>query len=154
MDNLFEILQIGTLDGLIWFPFVLGVGLIFKHQKIIDVSIDGVAILCGITCALIWTNSQSYILSGIASVICGIFCYTLLWFGINKFQINSMLAGILFSIIAYAISVLIVGESLVLKGTNLFPSFTSFSVLPVIIALIVAIVAELFYKTNLNTGQK
>jgi ABC-type lipoprotein export system ATPase subunit/ABC-type uncharacterized transport system permease subunit len=152
MTNLFEILQIGILDGLIWFPFVLGVGLIYKHQKIIDVSIDGISILCGITCGLIWTSSQSYLLSVLASVICGISAYTLLWFSIQKLRINPMLAGILFSIIAYAVSVLIVGESLVLKGTDLFPSFSSFSFLPLIIAIAIALVAEFFYKTNIGTS--
>ena len=56
MANALEILRLGLFDGLVWFPFVLGIGLLYKHLKIIDVSIDGTAVISGIACAWIWTD--------------------------------------------------------------------------------------------------
>ena len=61
-----------------------------------------------------------------------------------------MLAGILFSLVAHALSVILVGESLVLTGTKMFPSFMSFSIVPFLVVAVTAIATEAFYRTDLG----
>jgi hypothetical protein len=60
--DLANIIRIGLADGLVWFPFVLGVGLLYTYFKEIDISVDGIAVLSGIGCAFIWRLSGSYLL--------------------------------------------------------------------------------------------
>lgn len=154
MGSSLEILRIGFLDGLIWFPFVLGIGLLYKHLKIIDVSIDGTAIICGIACAWIWTLSRSYTLSIFGAIVFGVAGYSVVWILITKLRINAMLAGILFSLIIHALSVILIGESMVLSGTGLFPSFLSFSVIPLVTTIITGSGAEIYYRTNVGVSTR
>lgn len=154
MVNSLEILKIGFLDGLIWFPFVLGIGLLYKHLKIIDVSIDGTAIICGIACAWIWTLSGSYTLSIFGAIVFGVIAYTIVWSLITKLRINAMLAGILFSLVIHALSVILIGESMVLTGTRLFPSFLSFSLIPLVTTLVTGGGAEMYYRTNVGISTR
>ncbi len=151
MDGFAEIIRIGFVDGLIWFPFVLGVGLLYKHFKVIDVSIDGTAVISAIACGWLWIQTHSYALSITAAVLTAVIGYTVVWSLIMQFKINAILAGVLYSLIMHALSVILIGESLVLNGTRLFSSFLAISPIPIIAAVATAGASELFYKSNVGT---
>lgn len=51
---LFELSADGFINGLYWLPFVLGVGLLYKNMKTIDISIDGIAIISIISFVKTW----------------------------------------------------------------------------------------------------
>lgn len=154
MDGLFEIAKIGFSDGLIWFPFVLGVGLLYRHLKIIDVSIDGTAIAAGIVCGLVWNLTKSYPLSILAAILYSVLAYSVVWVIISKLGVNTILAGILYSLVVHAISVILVGESLVLSGTDLFPGFLLLSPIPIVAATFIFSGTEMFYKTNIGISTR
>lgn len=50
MSNISDIMTICLRDALILFPLVLGIGLLYSHFRVLDVSVDGIVILCGIVC--------------------------------------------------------------------------------------------------------
>ncbi len=151
MENFSEILWLGFTDGLLWFPFVLGIGLLYKHFKVIDVGIDGAAVISGIACGWVWIHTQSYVLSVSAAIFTAVIGYTTMWFLITQLRVNAILAGVLFSLIMHALSVILIGESLVLNRTNLFSSFFALSPVPVVAALCTAVGSELYYRSNIGT---
>ena len=122
----FQLLSDGFRDGLYWLPFVLGVGLLYKNMKTIDISIDGISVISIIAFVATWRWLQtaeffyssptiSLLLSALTSICCAAVCYSLLFVLIHKLRINSIFAGIIFSFVLYAISVLAIGESLSLR---------------------------------------
>jgi putative ABC transport system ATP-binding protein len=151
MDNFYEILRLGFVDGLVWFPFVLGIGLLYKHFKVIDVSIDGTTVISGIACALVWIHTRSYSLSIAAATLTAIAGYSVMWVLITHLRVNSILAGVLYSLIMHALSVILIGESVVLNGTNLFASFFDISLIPMVVMALTAMGSELFYRSNIGT---
>jgi putative ABC transport system ATP-binding protein len=118
-----EIAQIILRDALVVYPVVLGVGLLWSHSRILDVSVDGVVVLAGIACAAAWRTSHSYAISVGAAVACGVLCSSSVHLLVQRLKINSIMAGLAFSVIVYAVSILLIGESLVLPGTSLLPGF-------------------------------
>lgn len=154
MDGFFEIAKIGFSDGLTWFPFVLGIGLLYRHLKLIDISIDGTAIAAGIACGFVWNVTKSYPLSILAAILYSILAYSVIWATITKLGVNAILAGILYSLVVHAISVIFVGESLVLSGTELFPGFLLLSPVPIVAAIFTFCGSEMFYKTNIGISTR
>lgn len=154
MDGFLEIIKVGFSDGLVWFPFVLGIGLLYKHLKIIDVSIDGTAIICGIACGATWLLTKSYSLSILAALASGLMAYTIMWGLITRLRVNPMLAGILFSLVVHALSVILIGESMVLRGTALFPSFLALSLIPLTTTVAIGVGTELFYRSNIGVSAR
>lgn len=120
-----DILRIGIADGLIWFPIVLGVGLLYTYFRELDVSVDGNVVLSAIVSAFVWRATESYSLSIAAGAITGV-AGSLLVAGIQVvFRVGSLMAGIVFTLAAHALSVILIGESLVLPDTSLFGGFGS-----------------------------
>jgi ABC-type multidrug transport system ATPase subunit/ABC-type uncharacterized transport system permease subunit len=154
MAEFLEMIKVGFSDGLVWFPFVLGIGLLYKHLKIIDVSIDGAAIICGIACAWAWLITKSYTLSVIAALLSGAVAYTVMWGLITKLRVNPMLAGILFSLMVHALSVILIGESVVLTGTALFSSFLTFSPIPLAATVVAGASTEFYYRSNIGVSTR
>jgi ABC-type lipoprotein export system ATPase subunit/ABC-type uncharacterized transport system permease subunit len=151
MRGFSEILRLGFADGLIWFPFVLGIGLLYTHFKVIDVSIDGTAVMSAIGCAWVWTRTGSYSLSLGGAVLVGLAGYTVMWSLITQLRVNAILAGVIYSLIMHALSVILIGESIVLTGTKVFSSFLAVSPLPILAALLTAGSSEFFYRSNIGT---
>lgn len=150
MTDLANILSICTRDALIAFPLVLGVGLLYSHLRVLDVSVDAVAVLAGITCAIVWRESQSYSLSLASAILCGIGCSWIVCILTSKLAIEPIMSGLVFAIVVYATSILLVGESVPLLETSLLPGFLTFPWwLPAIsVALIVAV--HSFFGTRLG----
>ncbi len=137
-----DLLPIILRDALIVFPLVLGVGLLWSHSRTLDVSVDGIAVLAGIACATVWRATSSYTLSLGAAVLCGITCSLIVCLLVQRLRINSIMAGLAFSIVAYAGSILLVGESIALPGTALLPGF---QIIPAWLPALAAVLCVLSY---------
>jgi ABC-type lipoprotein export system ATPase subunit/ABC-type uncharacterized transport system permease subunit len=143
-----ESLLIGLKDGLVWFPFVLGIGFLYTYLKVIDVSVDGIGIICGVVSAIAWEYSHSYPISIICSMILGSVLSGMIALLIILFKIEPLMAGIIFSLAAHSISVLWVGESFTIQDTALLPGFTLIPLWLPILLLIVGFISQLFYTTR------
>lgn len=152
--NISDILRIGLADGLIWFPFVLGVGLLYSYFKEIDISVDGIAVLSGIGCAFVWRYYDSYTLSILAGIIIGIFGSTIICILQTTFKISGLMSGIVFSLAAHSLSVLVIGESLVLPRTNLIAGFGIVQWWQIPLALILIIFTFVFYNTRFGIAAR
>jgi ABC-type glutathione transport system ATPase component len=143
-----SIFLIGFNDGLIWFPLVLGIGFLFTYYHEIDISIDGNAILSGIICAYVWRLTNSYIVSICAGIGAGVFFSTIV-VSINIYLgVPSLMAGVLFSLVGHSVSVLLVGESLILPDTHLVNSFGHTNWWFLFLVAFVAVATTIFYHTR------
>ena len=144
----FEILFEGLKNGFFWLPFVLGVGLLYKNMKIIDVSIDGIAVVSIISFVASWNFTNSLFFSIVASIACAVICYMLLSVFIYEFKINAIFAGIIFSLILYAISVIAIGESLPLRTYNNYAFVNTLSKYFPFVSMAVIVFVDLFFRTK------
>ena len=149
-----DILRIGFSDGLIWFPFVLGVGLLYTYFKEIDISVDGIAVLSGICCAFTWKITESYFISILAGVIFGIFSSILVCSLQTIFRISGLMAGIVFSLVAHSLSVMIIGESLVLPNTRLISSFGVITWWQIVVTVVLILMTFIFYNTHFGIAAR
>lgn len=147
-----ELLSEGISNGFFWFPFVLGVGLLYKNLKTIDVSIDGITIISIIVFVVTWNSTSSLLWSASATIICAIICYSILSVLIYEFKVNAIFAGIIFSLILYAASVVAIGESLSLNNQHNFAHLKLFSKFFPFLSLIVALGMDLLYRTKLGVS--
>ena len=157
----FQLLSDGFRDGLYWLPFVLGVGLLYKNMKTIDISIDGISVISIIAFVATWRWLQtaeffyssltiSLLLSALTSICCAAVCYSLLFVLIHKLRINSIFAGIIFSFVLYAISVLAIGESLSLSTFDNYKYFNNTAKVLPYLSLPLAIAVAIFFRTKLG----
>jgi len=149
-----EILRIGFADGLVWYPFVLGIGLLFSYFKEIDISIDGVAILSSIACAVVWRQTGSYFLSVLAGILIGLCCSSIVCIFQVLLKISGLMAGIIFSLVAHSLSVIWIGESLVLPETRLITGFGEVRAWQFVLVIILMAITIIFYKTHLGVAAR
>ena len=145
-----DILSIGLRDGLIWFPLVLGVGLLYSKFKEIDLSVDGVTVISGIMSGLIWNTTHSYALSIIAAIVIGAALSGAVSLLAWKIRIGFLMSGIVFSLGAHAVSVLWIGESMALNQSSLMPGFETTPLWLPLMAILIAVAFEAFLRTNLG----
>ncbi len=142
-------------------PFVLGVGLLYKNMKTIDISIDGISVISIISFVVMWRWLQtqfffsthhtfSLLIAAFASIVCGVVCYILLYCFIHKLKINAIFAGIIFSFVLYAISVLAIGESLSLSNTDNYKFFSAADRILPYLSLPLAMATAFFFRTKLG----
>lgn len=148
---IWELLLDGITNGFYWFPFVLGVGLLYKNLKTIDVSIDGVAINSIIVFVITWNATGSLLLSGGSTILFAIVCYIVLSILIYEFKINAIFAGVIFTLILYAVSVIAIGESLPLKNNYSINVNDIATYLP-IASIIVALLIDLLFRTKMGVS--
>lgn len=150
MKEIQYIFEIALTEGMVWFPMVLCVGIIYQYLKTIDAAIDGIVIISSIAFSLSYNLFHSFLLSVFISTSTSTFCYFLIGNLISKLKANSILVGIIFSLILHSISVLLVGESLRLDFETL-----SFIQKPSIRYLIILIlIVSLYYLQNTIYGIK
>lgn len=158
---LFELFADGLVEGFYWLPFVLGVGLLYKNMKTIDISIDGIAIISIISFVATWRWLQlqptfemrfipSLLIAAMSSVCCAVLCYMLLYVLIHKLKINAISAGIIFSFILYAVAVLAIGESLSLSTVDNYKFFIATEKYFPFLSLLLAGCVALFFRTKLG----
>jgi ABC-type multidrug transport system ATPase subunit/ABC-type uncharacterized transport system permease subunit len=143
-----EILLNIFVSGLLWFPFGLAVGLTYRHLKLIDVSIDGVAVVAGIGTALTWRVVESLPLSLLVATLLGVSCSILLGGMIHALRIEPLLAGVLLTLGLHSVSVLAVGESLPLPGTRVAGAPGDFLGLLAGLAAALILLTTLFYRSH------
>ena len=145
-----DILTIGVRDGLVWFPLVLGLGLLYAKFREIDVSVDGVTITAGLVAGAVWNATSSYALSIGAAIVVGAVLAGFVSFAAWKLQVGFLMAGIVFTIGAQAASVLFVGESLALQRSLLMPGFQELPLWLLGLAFALAVALEALLRTNLG----
>jgi ABC-type multidrug transport system ATPase subunit/ABC-type uncharacterized transport system permease subunit len=145
-----EVVNICVRESLILFPLVLGVGLLYTHIRLLDVSVDGIAIASGIVCALVWTASKSYAFSIVSAIICGVLCSWIVCIMVSKLSVIPIMAGLIFSLAIRSISILIVGESITLPETKLLPGFTTISWWLIVLTILIAVGSYQFFFTRLG----
>lgn len=148
LSEITKILEIGFLNGILWFPFVLTIGLLYRYLKFIDVSIDGIAVINCIVFTITWNNTHSLVLGLITTIGVSAILYSLVSLLIYELKINNLLAGIIFTLVLHSISVVLVGESLTLDYETLPFLSTTGSIL--LISFSLAIITDIFFRTNIG----
>lgn len=151
-DMFGELLVEGLTSGLYWFPFVLGVGFLYKYLKIIDVSIDGIATVSIISFVLMWNETQLLAPSIGIAIVSAIAMYALFSFLVYELKINAVFAGIIFSLVLYSLSVIIIGESVPLRAGNYYPQLKLVGQILPLLSLALAALSYIFYKTKLGVA--
>lgn len=147
-----ELLVEGLTSGLYWFPFVLGVGFLYKYLKIIDVSIDGIATVSIISFVLMWNETQLLAPSIGIAIVSAIAMYALFSLLIYELKINAVFAGIIFSLVLYSLSVIIIGESVPLRAGDYYPRLKLVGQVLPILSLLLAALSYAFYKTKIGVA--
>jgi len=149
--QLAEVMRDGLRDGLVWMPIILAVGLLYRYLRIIDVSVDGGAIAAGLAAALGWNHTQSYAASITAATLTGAAYYAVTGTIVLWLRVSPLLAGLLMSLVVHAFSILVAGESMVLRGANLFGSYTRLSPGLFILPAAAWLGTNAFFHTALGT---
>jgi ABC-type Mn2+/Zn2+ transport system ATPase subunit/ABC-type uncharacterized transport system permease subunit len=152
MEAITNIFQIGLLNGLVWFPLVLCIGILYKYLKIIDVSIDGIAVVSAITFTYSFNYTNSPTLAFVSTFVVASSCYLIMSWLINELKINSLLSGILFSLVLHAISVILIGESAILNYSAI--TYLNKPLTLILVTLIIIILFEFFTNTRLGIKAK
>jgi len=103
------------IASLFWFPFILTTGITYKYLKVIDISIDGVAIISGIIAVIVGNMFESIFLSILAAMITGIMGGILFIILSKYYKIDPLITGIIISLFLYSLSVILVGESITIQ---------------------------------------
>jgi len=129
------------------FPFVLAVGITYKYLKVIDISLDGVIAISGITTVLVQNYYNCLLLSIFAGMLTG-FLGGILFVILSKhYKIDSLITGIIISLFLSSLSVVIIGESIPLTESIKHEYILFYmSVLYLLFIFIVLI----FFKTKLG----
>ena len=90
-------------SGLVFIPFAIGISLIYRNLKEIDISIDGVVIISGIVSALVWNITQSSVLSLGSGAVTGSLCSLFVASLTAYFLVPALMSGLIFSLIAHTV---------------------------------------------------
>ena len=115
-------------SGLLFIPFAIGISLIYRNLKEIDISIDGVIVISGIVSALVWNVTDSYVISLVSGALSGLLCSLFVASLTACFSVPALMSGLIFSLIAHTVSIFWIGESITLTDTALIRTFTDNSV--------------------------
>jgi ABC-type lipoprotein export system ATPase subunit/ABC-type uncharacterized transport system permease subunit len=148
MENVINIIQIGFYEGIIWFPIVLAIGLIYSYLKNIDVSIDGIVIISSIGFVASYNYTDSLIIAVLITNFISIISYILVYLLTYKFKINNILVGVIFTLLLHSLSVIFVSESIPIKHEGLLTSNNPG--LSLIISLIIFTLVFLFINSRLG----
>lgn len=152
MNNITNIFEIGFFDGLTWFPIVLAIGIIYKYLKTIDVSIDGITIISSIVFTSLFNYTNSLLLSFAATAFVAVISYGIVSFLSTELKINSILSGIIISLILHSVSVIYVGESMPLQYESIV--FVNSHSASVIITVLLSLLTVIFFKTRFGIKLK
>lgn len=144
-----ELIALGVRDGLIWLPIILGFAILHRHLRHIDVSVDGVVILAGIAAATAWNETHSILVSFVVSVVVSTVLSSTIAGFYAMLGVPQLMVGIIFSLVAHAVSVLWIGESARVNGTSLLTGMSIPVWLPVLDALLVCLA---FWFMRTRTG--
>ena len=156
MDEFIRTTIVGFNSGILYIPFVIGFSLIYKNLDEIDVSIDGVIVLSSIASALIWNHFRDpFLLSIAGGIVVGALCSSAVAVFQTLLSVHPLIAGLVFSLIAHTLSIVMIGESITLQGTDLVPGLNDQSIShPVwhwfLLIIFCWLVPIFFYKTHIG----
>lgn len=102
-----------------WIPFVLAIGVIFSYMNVIDISVDGVIVISGIVTVIVWNITGNFWVSLFSAALIGGIGSGIFGSLIHLLKINNLIAGIIYSLFCYSLSVLLIGESIKISD-NIF----------------------------------
>ena len=154
MNALIELLTTGLLQSLILALLALGVGLPFRLLNLPDLSAEGAYPLGGVLCGTLllwgWSPLLATIIASAATGMIGI--------GIAlvhlRFRVNSLLAGIIMSTMAYSVNLRLMGKpNISLFGRdNLFQGMSHGGQIMVLMLVVLSVVAGLWWFLHTEKG--
>lgn len=125
MEGILLALQGALSQGILWGILALGVYITFRILDIADMSVDGSFVTGGAVCAILVINGFNPFLAVIVAFISGLIAGLMTGILITKFEIPSILAGILTQLSLYSINLRIMGQA----SVQLLKSETMFNIL-------------------------
>ena len=122
MDGIILALHGAIVQGVLWGILALGVYITFRILDIADMSVDGSFVTGGAVCAMLILNGFNPFIAVLISFVSGLLAGLLTGILITKFEIPSILAGILTQLSLYSINLRIMGQASVqlLKSETMF----------------------------------
>lgn len=163
MDSILLALQGALSQGVLWGVLALGVYITFRILDMADMSIDGSFVSGGAICAILLIAEVNPIIAILLATLSGLLAGLMTGVLITKFEIPSILAGILTQLALYSINLRIMGranisllrvDTLFSKISNKFNiSMTLASLLAgVIIVAIVIVFLYWFFGTEIGSS--
>lgn len=156
------VIQGAISQGILWGILGLGVYITFRILDIADMSVDGSFVTGGAVAAVMLTRGYSPLLTIPVSFISGLLAGLITGLLITKFEIPSILAGIITQLSLYSINLRIMGKSTIplTKTDTLFSNVSDKLSIPVpvatlivgaIIVLIIIIAMYWFFGTEIGS---
>lgn len=111
MESILLALQGAVSQGVLWGILALGVYITFRILDIADMSVDGSFVTGAAVSSVLILNGVSPFIAILSSIVAGIIAGLLTGILITKFEIPSILAGILTQLALYSINLRIMGRS-------------------------------------------
>ena len=111
MESLLLALQGAVSQGILWGVLALGVYITFRILDIADMSVDGSFVTGGAICAVLILNNVHPLIAILMATISGLLAGLITGILITKFEIASILAGILTQLALYSINLRIMGRA-------------------------------------------
>lgn len=111
MSGIITALHGAISQGILWGMLALGVYITFRILDIADMSVDGSFVTGGAICSVLITNNVNPFFSVIFAFIGGLLAGLLTGVLITKFEIPSILAGILTQLSLFSINLRIMGQA-------------------------------------------
>ena len=138
-------------QGLLYSVLALGVYITFRILNFADMTAEGSLTLGGSICAVMLINGFNPILSTVIAGLLGSLAGLITAFLHTKLKIQDILAGILTMISLYSINIRIMGQSNIsLLGKNTIFSKSSSFIVGVIVCLMLLLLLNLFFKTQIG----
>lgn len=140
MSSIYLAVEGAISQGVLWGVLALGVYITFRILNIADMSVDGSFVSGAAVCSILLVNEVSPIIAIIVASFAGMIAGMITGILITKFEIPSILAGILTQIGLYSINLRIMGRSNLplLQSNTLFKSVSEFSGLSVVYATLLS----------------
>ncbi len=113
MSSIYLAVEGAISQGVLWGVLALGVYITFRILNIADMSVDGSFVSGAAVCSILLVNEVSPIIAIIVASFAGMIAGMITGILITKFEIPSILAGILTQIGLYSINLRIMGLSVV-----------------------------------------
>lgn len=127
MSSILLALQGALSQGILWGVLALGVYITFRILDIADMSVDGSFVSGAAVCSIMLLNGVNPVIALLLAIIAGLLAGLITGVLITKFEIPSILAGILTQLALYSINLRIMGRSNLplLKTKTIFSELSS-----------------------------
>lgn len=145
--DIFNAIESGFTQGIIFYPLVLSLALSYRLLKFPDISIEGTFALGGAAFGVILSNTYSYFVAIPAAMLFSAIAGGITAVLHHYLRINKFLAGIIVVTALYSVIVRIIGGSNIsLLKFNLSTSYLQISY--AIASILISLVAYFFYRSK------